>query len=147
MKLHALRQFALTAAIVVGGGALGWIGARVVTPATAVPLVEAGNFSPLIADAHHPFVLFVSSTCPYCRKARALLDSIPVDYFTYEIDTSAEAKQLYRTLGVDRVPVLITANARITGFSADVYRARTDSALAPRHEEEKRNGANPAPGS
>ena len=63
--------------------------------------------------------------CSFCKKARALLESIPVDYYAYEIDTSREAEELYRNLGVTQVPVLVTPNVPITGFNADIYRART----------------------
>ena len=131
MKLQALKHFGITIAIVFGGIALGWASARVV-PSTKAPLIEAGDFSQIIEKAHHPAVLFVTSTCPYCRKAREFLSGISADYFVYEIDTSPEAKRLYQTLGVDQVPVLITGNARITGFNVDIYRARTLSTNAPR---------------
>jgi len=125
MNLQPLKNLAITLAIVAVGGVLGAVGTRLVAPSVAAPLIEPGNFSPIIAGAHHSVVLFTTSTCPFCKKARALLESIPVDYYAYEIDTSKEAEELYRNLGVTQVPVLVTPNVRITGFNADIYRART----------------------
>jgi len=121
------KSAVLTLALVVAGAAVGWIGMRALQRADDTPKIVAGDFSRFIEDAQHPVVLFATSTCPFCRRARELLDATHVDYRVYEIDTSEEAHRMYESLGVTQVPVLITSESRIVGFSDSLYRLRTGS--------------------
>ncbi|HEY0232860.1 MAG TPA: glutaredoxin domain-containing protein [Dokdonella sp.] len=130
MKEGQLKHLALTLAVIVSGAAIGWIGVRAMGAMNASPSVEAGDYSKIVDAAQHSAVLFSTSTCPYCRRARDLLDATKADYRVYEIDTSEEAHRLYQALGFSRVPVLITRDTRIVGFSENLYRLRTNPAPA-----------------
>ncbi|HEX6833356.1 MAG TPA: glutaredoxin family protein [Rudaea sp.] len=121
----SFKSAALTALLIVIGAAVGWTGMRVLRHGDDAPKILAGDFSRFTESAHRPAVLFATSTCPFCRRARALLDATHVDYQVYEIDTSEEAHRIYQTLGVTQVPVLITRDWRIVGFSEPLYRLRT----------------------
>ena len=57
------------------------------------------------------------TTCPFCNKARALLDSKNVDYIGYDItgDETARAKMVDRTGGPKSVPQIFINDNHIGG--------------------------------
>lgn len=57
------------------------------------------------------------TTCPFCQKARALLDSKGVDYTGYDItgDEEARAKMVERTGGPKSVPQIFIDDKLIGG--------------------------------
>lgn len=57
------------------------------------------------------------STCPYCRKAKALLDSKGVSYTEYDItgDDEARAKMIERTGGPKSVPQIFVDDKHYGG--------------------------------
>lgn len=61
--------------------------------------------------------IYTWSTCPYCRRAKALLDSKDVDYTEYDItgDEEARAKMVERTGGPRSVPQIFIDNELIGG--------------------------------
>lgn len=62
------------------------------------------------------------TTCPYCTKARALLDSKDVDYIGYDItgDEPARAKMIQRTGGPKSVPQIFI-NDKLIGGCDDLH--------------------------
>ena len=121
MNLATLKSLAMTGLVIIAGAAVGW-GSQMVHFASTKAHSESGDFTAIVENSQHPVLLFAASTCPYCKKARAFLEAAHIDYRLYEIDTSPEALRLYKTLGVDAVPVLITPHLRILGFNEDLYR-------------------------
>lgn len=67
-------------------------------------------------------VLFMSSTCPFCKKAVAYLDSEHIAYDKVVIDTSAAARERFDGLGLPGVPVMVTKSVRIFGYKPEAYR-------------------------
>ena len=67
-------------------------------------------------------VLYTTSWCPYCRKARDYLRSRGIDFIEYDIEKDKEAairkKQLDKRGGV---PFAIINGRSISGFSAPAY--------------------------
>ncbi len=67
-------------------------------------------------------VLYTTSWCPYCRKARDYLRSRGIDFIEYDIEKDKEAasrkKQLDNRGGV---PFAIINGRSISGFSASAY--------------------------
>ena len=61
--------------------------------------------------------IYYWTTCPYCTKARALLDGKNVQYEGYDItgDESARAKMVQRTGGPKSVPQIFINDALIGG--------------------------------
>ena len=51
------------------------------------------------AIAQHKAVLFSKSYCPYCIKAKKLLDSAKVQYVTFELDKRGDGKQMQEYIG------------------------------------------------
>ncbi len=56
-------------------------------------------------------------TCPYCKKAKALLDSKNIEYIEYNItgNESARTKMAQRTGGVKSVPQIFINDKHIGG--------------------------------
>ena len=61
--------------------------------------------------------IYAWSTCPFCRRAKALLDSKGVDYTEYDItgDDAARAKMVERTGGPKSVPQIFVDDQLIGG--------------------------------
>ena len=128
--LRVLRGVASTLALVVAAAACGWLGVSALRSFTAQPALQAGDYSAIVRDAGEPVVLFATTTCPYCRQARALLDAMKVEHVVYDVDTSPSARSLYERLHANSVPVLVTTSVRITGFDEATYRATLDGHVA-----------------
>jgi len=115
-----LPKATLPAAILMAcfiGGLFGAPLARV-TYARLFPPPEfvAGDYSKLYAEAGKPVVLFSTSTCPYCKKTRALFDAAGVQYADYVIDESESAEQKFKDLGGSAVPLVFIGQREIRGF-------------------------------
>lgn len=121
-SLRVLRGVASTLALVAVAAACGWLGVAVLRSVTAQPVLQAGDYSAIVSEAGEPVVLFATTTCPYCRQARALLDAMKVEHVVYDVDTSTSARSLYERLHANSVPVLVTTSVRITGFDEATYR-------------------------
>lgn len=61
--------------------------------------------------------IYTWSTCPYCRRAKELLNSKGVDYEEYDItgDEAARAKMVERTGGPKSVPQIFIDNKHVGG--------------------------------
>lgn len=62
------------------------------------------------------------TTCPYCKKARALLESKGVEYTGYDItgDEEARGKMVERTGGPRTVPQIFI-NDKLVGGCDDIH--------------------------
>ncbi len=62
--------------------------------------------------------IYTWSTCPYCTRAKALLDSKGVAYTNYDItgDDAARAKMIERTGGPKSVPQVFVNDVHYGGF-------------------------------
>lgn len=128
--LRVLRGVASTLALVAIAAACGWLGISILRSVTAPPVLQAGDYSAIVRDAGEPVVLFATTTCPYCRQARALLDAMKVEHVVYDVDVSPPARALYDRLHANSVPVLVTASLRITGFDEATYRSTLGGRVA-----------------
>jgi glutaredoxin len=125
--MRILRHLLSTIALVVVAAACGWFGALAIRALPTQTPLQAGDFSAIVATAGRPVVLFATTTCPYCSKARSLLAAMKVDHVEYDVDTSESARALYAQLHANGVPVLVTANLRIVGFDEATYRTHLGS--------------------
>ncbi len=63
-----------------------------------------------------PVVMYGTSWCGYCAKARALFEEQGVAYYEYDIEQSAVGEEQYNLLGGGGVPLMIVNNQVIQGF-------------------------------
>jgi len=72
----------------------------------------------------HDIELYVTSWCPYCKKARNYLESRGIEYRLYDIERDAAAAGRKRQLAPNSgVPVAIIDGKLISGWSLQAYEA------------------------
>lgn len=66
--------------------------------------------------------IYTWNTCPYCRRAKALLDAKDVEYTEYDItgDEDARAQMVLRTGGPRTVPQIFV-NDKLIGGCDDIH--------------------------
>ncbi|WP_372718641.1 glutaredoxin domain-containing protein [Immundisolibacter sp.] len=73
------------------------------------------------AGSQHKVVMYSTSWCGYCKKARRYFAENGIPYVDYDVETSAKGKRDYRKLGAQGVPVILVGNKRLNGFSQDSF--------------------------
>jgi len=66
-------------------------------------------------------VVFTTATCPYCQKARVLLDKKEVEWCEYDINFPNANYSLYKELGGNGVPLAVIGNTKLRGFNKAKY--------------------------
>lgn len=69
-------------------------------------------------------VMYATSWCGYCAKARAFFAEHKIDYLELDVDKDQEAAQINRRLGGGGVPTIMVGDTVIHGFNE---RALADS--------------------
>lgn len=103
-----------------------WFGpwARMAVSRLSPPVAfDTGDFSALYRDTAQSVVLFSTSTCPYCARARDLLEREQVSYRDFVVDRDPQALQRFQRLGGGPVPVVYAGDRRIVGFNEAAIRA------------------------
>ena len=86
------------------------------TEATSTGL--ARKFSP------EQVVMFSTSWCPYCAKARAVFEKNRVPYTELDVERNGEAKEfLERVMGMSGFPIIVIGNRVTLGFNEDQIQA------------------------
>lgn len=62
-------------------------------------------------------IMYSTSRCTYCRKAKAYFRSKGIDYVEHDIEKSPKARAEYDRMGATGVPVILVGNKRMNGFS------------------------------
>jgi glutaredoxin len=62
-------------------------------------------------------VMYATSWCPYCKKARKYFQDNGIPYTEYDIEKDARAKRMYDQLGGKGVPVILVGEKRMNGFN------------------------------
>jgi glutaredoxin len=66
-------------------------------------------------------VMYSTSWCGYCKKARRYFDDNNIAFVEYDIEKSPKARKEYDALGGRGVPVILVGNRKLTGFSVDAF--------------------------
>jgi glutaredoxin len=64
-----------------------------------------------------PVVMYATSWCPYCAKARAYFAKNGIAYVEHDIEKSAAGNAEYRRLGGRGVPLILVGTEKMSGFS------------------------------
>lgn len=78
--------------------------------------VEQGDYSAVYAKAGGDIVLYTLSTCPFCHKAKDLLDKRNVRYVERVIDKDEVARKEADGLKIKSVPVIYIGDQSMRGF-------------------------------
>ncbi|MFT6156213.1 MAG: glutaredoxin [Neolewinella sp.] len=66
-------------------------------------------------------VMFSTSWCVYCKKARNYFKSKSIAFVEYDIERNAKAKRWYQRIGGKGVPVILIGDKRLNGFSKENF--------------------------
>jgi len=62
-------------------------------------------------------VMYSTSWCGYCKKARTYFERKNITYADYDIEKNSTAKEQYKAMGATGVPVILVGKKRMNGFS------------------------------
>ncbi len=81
--------------------------------------ISAFLFIPADYSAAHDVdvLMYGTSWCGYCSKARKLLDDHDITYFEYDIESSREGLSQYQDLGGRGVPVFQIGGKVLKGYN------------------------------
>jgi len=81
--------------------------------------ISAYLFTPPDYSAAHEVdvLMYGTSWCGYCAKARKLLDEHDITYFEYDIESSTEGYKQYKDLGGRGVPVFQIGGEVLKGYN------------------------------
>lgn len=100
-------------------------------PATAEE--PADEMPAEVADVEPPpITVYMTSWCPYCRKAQKLLDEIGADYVSKDIEKDPEALREFQRKGSggSGVPLIDFDGKTLRGFNADKIRKLANEVAA-----------------
>ncbi|HZN85781.1 MAG TPA: glutaredoxin domain-containing protein [Burkholderiales bacterium] len=75
------------------------------------------------AAAAQPLVMYATSWCPVCAKARAYFRKHGIAYEEHDVEKSPEAKAEFTRLGGKGVPLIVHGRAAMSGFSENGFEA------------------------
>lgn len=78
------------------------------------------------SDKAPTIVMYATQTCGYCAKAREYFKANGLRWDERDVETSAQAKQEWKTLGGMGTPLILVGEEKINGF----HQARLEAALA-----------------
>lgn len=64
-------------------------------------------------------ILYATSWCGYCKKARKLLEENHIAYYEYDIEKSSEGNEQYKALGGRGIPLLLINGEVVKGYNPD----------------------------
>ena len=80
--------------------------------------IDAGGGSAAQTGSGDRVVLYSTSWCPHCKRARAYLEDNGIPYTEYDVEDSAKGRRDYARMGGGGVPIILVGDRRMTGFSA-----------------------------
>lgn len=104
--------------------------------------------SALAANGSEEVVLFSTSWCGYCRKAREYLNTNGIAHVEYDIEKSSEGKRRFDELGGRGVPLILVGDQAIRGWSPAALQAALARTRSTRPAPSARGGkkaASPPP--
>ena len=90
---------------------------------TAAMALESLHSNPKYADYVDPesVILFSTSWCPYCKKAREYLNRNQIEFVEFDVEEDRKARHVYDRLNSDGVPVLLVKGKYVDGFDTDRF--------------------------
>ncbi len=78
---------------------------------------ESVSYDLSIYNTGKKVVMYSTSWCAYCKKAKNYFNRKRIQFTEFDIETNAEAKKQYREMGAKGVPVILVGTKRMNGFS------------------------------
>lgn len=71
-----------------------------------------------IFDTGGKVIMYSTSWCGYCKKAKRYFKKNNIPFTEYDIETNSKARRQYKKMGATGVPVILVGKKRMNGFSA-----------------------------
>lgn len=84
---------------------------------TLLALFGSGAAVAQRSPAPVPVVMYATSWCPYCAKARAYFKRTNTAYVEHDIERSADAHAEFKRLGGRGVPLILIGDEKLRGFN------------------------------
>ena len=68
-------------------------------------------------------VLYTTSWCPYCRKARSFFQQANIPFTEYDIEKSTYAYKQYQQISGRGVPVIVIGDRVVQGYNPQAIRS------------------------
>lgn len=89
----------------------------------AVDLKDNSYAAPAFAaELPEQLLMYATSWCGYCKKARRYFRQNDIPYREYDIERDSKAKASYNKLGGNGVPLILYGKKRMTGFSEGQFK-------------------------
>ncbi len=75
------------------------------------------SYDTSLFDSGKKVVMYSTSWCGYCKKARKYFETNSIPFTEYDIEKNATARSEYKKMGATGVPVIIVGTKRMNGFS------------------------------
>lgn len=75
------------------------------------------SFDRSIFNVGPKVVMYSTSSCGYCKKARSYFSKNKISFTDYNIETNNKARLEYIKMGARGVPVILVGSKRLNGFS------------------------------
>jgi len=86
----------------------------------AIPQPSGGSEKPA-ANTKHKIIMYGTSWCGVCKRARRYFSKNHIDYTEYDVDKTAKGKHDYRAMNGKAVPIFLVDGQRYNGFSASHF--------------------------
>jgi len=98
-------------------------------PATAiysVPEIQINTYTAPVsssktATANRQVVMYSTSWCGYCKKAKKYFVKKGISFKEYDIEKSPSARRKYDQLNGRGVPLIVIGDQRLSGFSVEAF--------------------------
>ncbi len=77
--------------------------------------------TPTARSKHKTVVMYSTSWCGYCKKARAHFKRNDIPFQEHDIEKSEKAARAYKKLNGKGVPVILIGDRRMNGFRAETF--------------------------
>lgn len=130
--MQKLKSLALYIAFLLAGLAIGMLVLRL--PALFKSNSIEGDYRAYYGGSPVQVLMYSTSSCPYCAKAREFFAARKVAYIEKDVQADPAALQQLKQLGASGVPQILIGDRRIPGFAPqalDEALARLNAAGAP----------------
>ena len=88
--------------------------------------------APQPAASGQPVVMYATTWCPYCAKARDYFAKKGIPFVEHDIEKSAATNAEFKRLGGRGVPLILVGGEKMSGFSEEGFEALRSRAARAR---------------
>ena len=80
----------------------------------SVSAIDSGDFD---TDEIKRVVIYTTTRCSICKKAKAYFDEQGIGYDEYDVEKDPRGKKDYKRMGGRGVPIILVGSQRMNGFT------------------------------